>query len=259
MSDQPIDAVVTGAGRGLGRAIALALAADGARVWVCSENRRELETTASLIKTAGGSVRAIETDLTDTEACTAFTNSVRQASDRLGVVVNNAAVWKPTPVVDLTLKAWSETIAVMLTAPFIITRDLLPLLQRDGGSVISISSRSAKMPFEGEAAYCAAKFGVEAFTQCLALELGASNVSVNTITPGLKIKPTSLTEQAVATVPAQERESWHDPMEIMPAFLLLAGLRGQVTGRRFDAFELTNALEELGEAAVLAKIHDYYR
>jgi NAD(P)-dependent dehydrogenase (short-subunit alcohol dehydrogenase family) len=259
LSREPTDAVVTGAGRGLGRAIAQALAADGARVWICSENLPELETTAALIAGAGGDARAIETDLAEPAACAAFVRSVTQGVDRLRVIVNNAAVLQPTRVEDLTLSQWSHTLAVMLTAPFLLTRDLLPLLQREGGAIINVSSRSSVMPFEGEAAYCAAKYGVEAFSQCLALELRSGSVSVNTITPGLKIKPTSLAEEQIATVPESERRQWHDPMEIMPAFLFLAGLRGEVTGHRFNAFELTGALRHLGPEETLARITEFYR
>ena len=259
MRSDPTDAAVTGAGRGLGRAIAQALAADGARVWICSENPTELERTAALIAAAGGEARAIETDLAEPNACAAFTRAVTEGADRLRVVVNNAAVWQPTRVEDLNLAQWSHTLAVMLTAPFLVTRDLLPMLQREGGSVINVSSRSSVMPFEGEAAYCAAKYGVEAFSQCLALELRSSTVSVNTITPGLKIKPTSLTEAQIATVVESERSQWHDPMEIMPAFVFLAGLRGEVTGHRFDAFELTGALRRLGRDETLARISEFYR
>jgi NAD(P)-dependent dehydrogenase (short-subunit alcohol dehydrogenase family) len=115
------------------------------------------------------------------------------------------------------------------------------------------------MPFEGEAAYCAAKWGVEAFTRVLSLELGASNISVNTVTPGLRIKPTSLTDEEAEAAPESERSSWNDPMEIMPAFLFLAGLRGQVSGHRFDAFELTGALERLGQEEALRRIQEFFR
>jgi NAD(P)-dependent dehydrogenase (short-subunit alcohol dehydrogenase family) len=115
------------------------------------------------------------------------------------------------------------------------------------------------MPFVGEAAYCAAKFGMEAFSQVLALELGSGSISVNTVTPGLRIKPTSLTDAEVRRLPERERESWNDPAEIMPAFLFLAGLRGQVTGRRFDAAELTTALRTWGPETTLSRIHELFR
>jgi NAD(P)-dependent dehydrogenase (short-subunit alcohol dehydrogenase family) len=254
-----MDAVVTGGGRGLGRAIAMALAAEGTRVWICSEEPEELDTTASLIRKAGGAVQVLETDLADPAQCAAFTNTVIHGADRLRVIVNNAAVLKLTPVLEMSIAQWSETLAVMLTAPFLVTRDLLPLLQEEGGSVISVSSRSAVMPFEGEAAYCAAKFGMEAFTQVLALELGPGKISVNTVTPGLRIKPTSLTDAQARALPPGERDSWHDPLEIMPAFLFLAGLRGQVTGRRFDALELTTALREWGAETTLSRIRELFR
>lgn len=254
-----IDAVITGSGRGLGRAIARALAADGFRVWICSENMKELEATAEMIEGAGGAVRVLETDLSKPDECAAFTDTVEKTAEHLQVIVNNAAVLRPTPVLEMNLTRWSETLAVMLTAPFIITRNLLPLLQEDGGSVISVSSRSAIVPFEGEAAYCAAKFGVEAFTKCLALELGVCSVSVNTLTPGHRIKPTSITEDEIHAVPEAVRAEWRDPMEIMPAFVFLASLKGQVSGHRFNAHELTEALSQHGQEDILARIHEFYR
>jgi len=259
MRTRKTDAVVTGAGRGLGRAIARALATEGHRVWLCSENLPELETTAELIEQEGGSAEVVQTDLSDPNECSTFTRTVKEGAEKLQVVVNNAAIWRPTPVLEMPLSLWSETLAVMLTAPFLVTRDLLPNMLEHGGSVISVSSRSAVMPFEGEAAYCAAKFGVEAFSQCLVLELGNCNVSVNTITPGLKIKPTSITDEQAAELPIEEQQKWHDSMELMPAFVFLARLRGEVTGRRFDAFELTNAIERYGNERLLDSIDEYYR
>lgn len=259
MMEPMLDAVITGAGRGLGRAVAMALAADGAAVWICSDNLPELETTASLIERDGGRVHVSETDLSDPESCRSFCDSVANGARNLRVVVNNAAVLKTTPVLEMPLEHWSNTLAVMLTAPFLVTRDLLPLLLRNGGSIISVSSRSAVEPFVGEAAYCAAKFGVEALTKCLALELDDCAVSVNTITPGLRIKPTSITDEQAEQLSAKERAAWNDPMEIMPAFLFLAELRGQVTGRRFDALELTKAIRARGKDGTLATISELYR
>jgi NAD(P)-dependent dehydrogenase (short-subunit alcohol dehydrogenase family) len=146
---------------------------------------------------------------------------------------------------------------VNLTAPVLLTHDLLPLLADAGGSVINVSSRAGVMPFEGEAAYCASKYGIEAFTKCLALELGSSPVSVNTITPGIKIKPTSITEEQIPTVPEAERNTWADPAEITPAFLFLARLRGEVSGRRFDALTLTRAIARYGREETLARIDEF--
>jgi gluconate 5-dehydrogenase len=256
MSTPLTDAVVTGAGRGLGRAVALALAAEGTSVWICSENRSELAATASLIAEAGGQARPIQTDLSDPDACRAFVEMVTRDASQLRAIINNAAVLRLTRLEDLTLSEWSHTIAVNLTAPVLLTRDFLPLLADAGGSVINVSSRAGVIPFEGEAAYCASKYGIEAFTKCLALELGSSPVSVNTITPGIKIKPTSITEEQIPTVPTAERNTWADPIEITPAFLFLARLRGEVSGRRFDALTLTRALERYGRDETLARIDE---
>ena len=236
------EAVITGAARGLGRAMAVALASEGARVSLCDRSEQELDATVSLIERNGGSVCAARVDLGDTVACDDFVNLVTAEVRRLHVLVNNAAVWPLASVERQSVDDWSETLAVNLTAPFILTRGLLPSLRREGGSVINVSSRAGIMAFEKEAAYCASKFGLEALTKCLALELVGSRVSVNTITPGLCIKPTSLTDAQEAALPASERARWSAPDAIMPAVLLLARLRGEVSGLRFDALRLAEAL-----------------
>jgi NAD(P)-dependent dehydrogenase (short-subunit alcohol dehydrogenase family) len=251
-----VDVLVTGASRGLGRAVAEAFAAEGARVWICADHVAELERTKSLIDEAGGVACAITADLADPDECMSVAHTVSQGASRLQVVVNAAAVLQLRRVENLSVADWSHTLAVNLTAPFILTRELLAPLQTTGGSVINVSSRAGVKPFEQEAAYCASKYGVEALTGCLAIELRGAPVSVNTITPGLRIKPTSMTDEDVLSVPEPLRKQWSDPAEIMPAFVFLAGLRGEVTGRRFDAFVLTQALERLGIDGVLAKIDE---
>lgn len=246
--------MVTGAGRGLGRAVAVALASEGARVSLCDESDEELGTTVSLIEKNGGSVWATCIDLADAIACGDFVDRVTGRVQRLDVLVNNAAVLRLAGVEEQSVSGWTHTLAVNLTAPFILSRGLLPSLRLEGGSLINVSSRAGIRAFESEAAYCASKFGLEALTKCLALELEGSRVSVNTITPGMRIKPTSLTSAEEAALPAAERERWSKPDPIMPAVLLLARLRGEVSGRRFDALRLSKALLSEAPEAIMARL-----
>lgn len=253
---QGVDVLVTGSGRGLGRGVAQAMAAAGARVWLVSEVREELEWTASDIRSAGGEAHILPVDLGREDARKGLVRTLRGEARQLRVIVNNAGVLERQPVAELVADHWRRIMSVNLEAPVFLTRDLLPLLAVEGGSVINVSSRAGTGAFAQQAAYCASKFGIEAFTRCLALELAGSPISVNTVTPGLPIKPTSLTQRDAERVDAPTRARWRDPVRLGPAFLFLAGLRGQVSGCRFDAWTLTQELGRWGERGVLSRIHE---
>lgn len=251
-----VDVLVTGSGRGLGRGIAQAMAAAGARVWLVSEVREELDWTASDIRAAGGDARILVADLGREDERSGLVRTLRREARRLRVIVNNAGVLEREPVASLGAAHWRRIMSVNLEAPVFLTRDLLPVLANEGGSVINVSSRAGTGAFARQAAYCASKFGMEAFTRCLALELAGSPISANTVTPGLPIKPTSLTQRDAERADAATRAGWRDPVRLGPAFLFLAGLRGQISGCRFDAWTLTQALEQWGTRGVMDRIHE---
>ncbi len=240
--------VVTGAGRGLGRAVALGLAREGAAVWICARTEPELDTTAASIRAEGGVVEVRSVDLADTRACADFVSDVLGAAGRVDVLVNNAAVLDLLPVERLDRERWDRTLAVNLTAPFVLSQGVLPGMRTRGGSIVNVSSRAGVSGFADEAAYCASKFGLEGLSRALAVELAETDVSVNTITPGLKIKPTSVTDVQVAQRAPAERDVWNDPARLVPAFVWLSRLRGEVSGRRFDAHALSRALDAEGFA-----------
>jgi gluconate 5-dehydrogenase len=249
-----VDALVTGSSRGLGFGIARAFANEGARVWMIAEMESELEEAADEIRAAGGSVEARRVDLAQDADRAALAEELSAEAPDLRVVVNNAGVLERRTVSEIDGAHWDRTFTVNLKAPVFLTRDLLPLLMPEGGSVINVSSRAGALAFKTQTAYCASKFGIEAFTRCLALELAGTRVSVNTVTPGLRIKPTSITRLAAASAGESTRAEWADPIELAPAFCFLAGLRGQVSGFRFDARTLTRALESTDVAETLDRI-----
>ena len=249
-----VDVLVTGAGRGLGRGIAQAMAAAGARVWLVAEVPDELEWTATDIRAAGGEAHILVADLGRHDVRKGLVRTLREQARELRVIVNNAGVLEREPVASLDAEHWRRIMSVNLEAPVFLTRDLLPLLEDEGGSVINVSSRAGTAAFARQAAYCASKFGLEAFTRCLARELAGSSISANTVTPGLPIKPTSLTQRDAERADAATRAGWRDPVRLGPAFLFLAGLRGQISGCRFDAGTLTRALEQWGTRGVMNRI-----
>jgi gluconate 5-dehydrogenase len=236
-------ALITGAGRGLGRAIAVAYGRAGADVWITARTESELTVTADSIRGAGGLVHVVRADLGDPSGCDALIATVRGGTPRLDILVNNAAVLDFVTVEGLSREVWARTLAVNLTASFVLTQAFLPGMRREGGSIINVSSRAGVLAFAKEAAYCASKFPLEGFTRSLALELQGQPVSANTVTPGLRIKPTSVSDIDIAHRPAEERDQWQDPEQLMPAFLWLARLRGEVSGLRFDAHRLSTAIE----------------
>lgn len=245
-----VDALVTGAGRGLGSGIAAALAGAGARVWLTSELSDELERTAADIRAAGGCAETAVADLACRGGRDRLVRVVRERARRLRVVVNNAGVLERRPLAAVDRAHWDRTMSVNLEAPVFLTRDLLPTLQESGGSVVNVSSRAGVEGFATETAYCASKFAIEAFTRCLSLELAGTRVSVNAVTPGIRLKPTSLTRRDAERQDTATRARWEDPVQLAPAFVFLAGLRGEVTGCRFDAHVLTQALERWGPEGV---------
>ena len=250
------DVLVTGAGRGLGSGIAAALAAAGARVWLTSEVADELEWTAGGIRADGGRAEVCVADLAGKEGRGRVVRWMGDGADNLRAIVNNAGVLERQPVEALDREHWDRTLRVNLEAPVFLTRDLLPMLQRRGGSIVNISSRAGTQGFPRQTAYCASKFGIEAFTRCLALELAGSPVSVNAVTPGIFLKPTSLTRRQAEAADKTTRARWQNPATLGPAFVFLAGLRGEVTGCRFDARVLTQALEKWGMEGVVGRVHD---
>lgn len=248
-----LDVLVTGAGRGLGRGIARALAGSGARVWLTAEMADELEWTAGGIRDSGGWAEVRVADLSRDTGRGRVVRWVSRGARRLRAIVNNAGVLERRPVESLDREHWDRTLRVNLEAPVFMTRDLLPALRRSGGSIVNISSRAATQGFARQTAYCASKFGIEAFTRCLALELAGSRVSVNAVTPGICLKPTSLTRREAEAADEPTRAAWVDPVTLGPAFVFLAGLRGEVSGYRFNARVLTQALEKWGEEGVVRR------
>lgn len=250
------DVLVTGAGRGLGSGIAAALAGAGARLWLTAEVADELECTAGAIRRAGGRVEACVADLAEDGGRGRVVRWVSDGAANLRAIVNNAGVLQRRPFEALDRTHWDHTMRVNLEAPVFLTRDLLPLLQRHGGSIVNISSRAGMAGFARQTAYCASKFGIEALTRCLALELAGSRVSVNAVTPGIYLKPTSLTRRQADAADESTRARWEDPATLGPAFVFLAGLRGEVTGCRFDAHVLAQALERWGMEGVVGRAHE---
>jgi NAD(P)-dependent dehydrogenase (short-subunit alcohol dehydrogenase family) len=247
-------ALVTGASRGLGAGVAAALAAEGARLTIVAEDAGELERTRARLAAVGADVVALPVDLSDRAAVLDLANRLAEGPDRPDVLVNNAAVLALQPVEATSDAIWDGTLAVNLTAPFLLMRAVAPAMAVHGGSIINLSSRAGVEGFAGESAYCAAKFGIEGLTRAVALEWQGRPVSVNTITPGTRIKPTGVSDAEFDGWSAERRAAFVDPRELGPAFVLLATCRGAPTGQRFDAWQLAERVAREGFEHTAARL-----
>jgi len=192
----PEVAVVTGANRGIGRAIAVAFAAAGYAVLASAREVASLTDTvaeaekAAAAQEAGGTVVAAAADVTD-EASMAALAGAAAGLGPVGTVVANAGIAGPTaPLQEITLAQWRDTIATDLDGVFLTFRAFVPgLIERRSGSLIAISSMTGKRPLHGRTPYAAAKMGVVGLVRTLATELGPYGVRVNAVSPGAVAGP----------------------------------------------------------------------
>ena len=177
-------ALVTGAGRGIGRATALALAREGARLVVVSRSAAELDSLVSEIEATGARGVAFAGDLRSASACEGAVAAAVEHFGGLQVLVNNAGVGSYDNVADTSDETWEDVIGTNLTAVFRVTRAALPHLAQRGGQVVMISSLAGQNPIAGMAAYCASKAALDHFAACLMLEVRPRGIRVTTIAPG---------------------------------------------------------------------------
>jgi len=176
-------AVVTGGGRGIGRAIALALGGPGTLVAIAGRTRAQLDTVARELEDRGGRSVPLELDVTDEGAVSRAVDQLRIAARQVDVLVNNAGVGGGEPVAGSDVARWRKTIETNLTGTYLVTRGVLPLMG-SGGRIINISSVLGRFGVPGYTAYCASKHAVIGFMRALALELAPQQITVNALCPG---------------------------------------------------------------------------
>ncbi|MGQ9561562.1 MAG: SDR family oxidoreductase [Candidatus Oleimicrobiaceae bacterium] len=181
---------VTGAGRGIGRAVSLALAEQGFRVVLSARTVAEIQAVAAEIASAGGQALPIPADVTRAEELARLVAQVRQEWGAIDILVNNAGLWRFRAVAETTLEEWQEQIAVNLTGPFLCTKAVLEdMLRRGSGHIVNIVSVAGRRPYAQCAAYCAAKYGLLGFTEVLRMEVRTRGVRVTAVLPGATDTP----------------------------------------------------------------------
>lgn len=214
-------AIVTGAGRGAGRAIALRLAREGASVVAVARTRADLDRLAAEVATAGGVCEAVEADVSNPDDARRIAARAMERFGRIDVLVNNAGINGPISGVEETpLADWQRTLDVNLTGPFLCSQAVLPMMKEQrGGSIIMISSGAGKQGYPNMAAYCASKFGLHGLAQSLAVEVSDLNIRVSTIMPG-SIAETSFSGQRKGWMP-RPGAKYLRPDDIADAILFL--------------------------------------
>ena len=192
-------AFITGSGRGIGRALALAFAAAGARVVIAARSEDEIHTVANEIGKAGGQAIPVSCDVTSALSVAAAVQETTQRFDPVDILVNNAGYVDSAPLTRVTEETWNRTIAVNLTGTFLCVREMLPsMINRKRGRIINIASTAAEIGYPYTAAYCAAKHGVLGLTRATALEVASKGITVNAICPGWV--DTEMTARSVARI-----------------------------------------------------------
>ena len=178
-------ALVTGGSRGIGKAIAVRLAALGAAVAICGRDVKALESTANELRANGTRVRWQRADVTKSSDVEALVNDTEAAFGGISVLVNNAGMGLFGPVQEKTEAEWDTLMNTNLKSVFLVSRKIIPgMIERKGGDIINISSLAGKNTFAGGGIYCASKWALQGLSGCMAEDLRGYGIRVSTVCPG---------------------------------------------------------------------------
>jgi NAD(P)-dependent dehydrogenase (short-subunit alcohol dehydrogenase family) len=204
-------AVVTGGGRGIGAATAIALAEAGASVALAARNESQVVEVAAQMRRDGLEAFAFRCDVTDPRQVRELALSAREAMGRIDILINNAGTATSNPLAKISLSEWEHIMAVNATGTFLCTQSMYPaMVERRWGRIVNVASLAG---LEGDryiAAYVAAKHAVVGFTKAVAAEAEGTGVTVNAVCPGYVDTP--LTDETIARIMHLSGKSWHDAL-----------------------------------------------
>ena len=225
-------AVITGASKGIGRALARRLAREGAAVCLCARHVEQLRSVSLEIMAEGGKSIFEQTDVSDESQVREFFVACRETFGTVDVLVNNAGILGVrAPLAEYGSQEWAKVLSVNLNGLFYMTKHALTLFSPAGGSIINVSSSVGRSARPNWGAYGVSKFATEGFTQALAEELRPRHIRVNSVNPGAVA-----TEMRHQAFPDEDPRTLPQPEEILDAFVYLASDESKhITGMPFDA------------------------
>ena len=246
-------AVVTGAGRGIGMAVARALAGVGAAVVVAARTRDAIEAVAMELRAAGGRAWAVSCDVTNLANVQALARAAETHLGHVDILVNNAGISHSAPLQKITLEDWNRILTVNATGTFLCTQAFLPrMVERRWGRVVNIASVAGLGGGKYIAAYSASKHAVVGFTRSAAAEVAGTGVTVNAVCPGYV--DTNMTRESVARIAAKTKMS---PEAALRAALETTGQRRLISPEDVAHAVLTlcddAGRETNGETVVIAE------
>ncbi|MDQ2794205.1 MAG: 3-ketoacyl-ACP reductase [Bacteroidota bacterium] len=186
-------ALVTGAGKGIGRAVALALAAEGVHVGLLARTDSDLQALATEIKAAGGTVATVVADVADRAAVEAAATKIHDELGPIDILINNAGIGSFAKFLEMEPEQWEHIIQVNLMGTYYVTRAVLPvMIARQTGDIINISSTSGLRASAGSSAYSASKFAIMGLTEALMQEVRKHNIRVSALTPSTVATPLAM-------------------------------------------------------------------
>ena len=216
-------AIVTGAGRGIGKAVALALAQEGAAVTLAARTDGELMELAHEIESLGGRALACATDVSDEKAVRRLVETAVASFGRLDIVVNNAGIGIYGPLTGMTVEQWDRAMAVNVRGPFLLCRESIPYLRlQERSCIVNISSVVGVKGYAGQSLYGASKHAVMGMSKALAKEVQSDGIRVHAVCPGGVD-----TAMAGQSRPDLDRSVLMQPEEIADAVLFLVTRRGK--------------------------------
>ncbi len=178
-------AIITGASRGIGKTIAIALGREKMRLALLARSANKLQEVVDEVHAVGGEAIAVPCDLMDPDAVATSLQRIFQYFNSLDVLISNAGVFLEKPITEIELSEWDRVLKSNLTATFLLCKSaFLKMKAQKGGRIIAIASSASTQGFVNQAAYCASKHGLLGFTRCLSIEAKPHNVHVHTICPG---------------------------------------------------------------------------